>query len=81
MILSSFNIPLPPKLGKQVQAEWEKHGKTGGAMVIAQPVTTWGPFHLRTAALRVAIVTPDTMQAIQAAIEAGNEPAKAIVGK
>ena len=73
MIISSFTIDLPPKFRKQVQAEWNKHGKQGAAMIIAQPVTTWGPFNLRTAALRVAIVTPETMKEIQTDIEKWNE--------
>ena len=66
--IEHFQIRLTQKQAQRIRGVWQRAGKNGAAMLIAQPITTCGPFTLRRAILDVAIIGPEDAALIQDAM-------------
>lgn len=76
-IINSFKVKLTQRQAEKIRAQWRRHGRYGGAFLIAQPVTSWGPFQIKNAFLNCALVDPEIFKAISAILaRAEKEPCK-----
>lgn len=73
MIITSFKIPITNRQGGQARSQWARHGRPEGAMIIAQPIASWGPFSLRYGFLNCYILDKKTANRIAKVLEAAKK--------